>query len=170
MIFLLLAILYSPPVYGVDIQTLSYADVVEAHSLPDPVLTPGSTREVDVHTLCTTSTKLVRNVPESVKKQVYIEYGLPGGNHTGYCDPDGCEDDHLISLELGGSNDIKNQWIQPYGGVVWNAHVKDRYENFLHSRICTGKMTIKEAQDEIRINWIEGYKKHPELPLPTGEK
>jgi hypothetical protein len=39
--------------------------------------------------------------------------------------------DHLIPLELGGSNDIANLWPQSYV-TVWNAHMKDRLENRLN--------------------------------------
>src|SRR5437588_8831726 len=47
----------------------------------------------------------VRNVPDSEKREVYTRYGIPGDHHgSSY------EVDHLISLELGGSNDIRNLW------------------------------------------------------------
>lgn len=61
-------------------------------------------------------TKKVRNVTESEKKKVYSEYGL-SGNNQGFCKgTQGCEIDHLIPLEIGGSNDISNLWPQPYFG------------------------------------------------------
>lgn len=130
-----------------------------AAELPDPGLTPGDTRVVDVHTLCTTSTKLVRNVPASVKKQAYKEYGMIG-NHTGYCNgAGGCEVDHLISLELGGSNSIKNLWPQAYFGQC-NAHIKDKLENKLHALICNGTLTIQEAQQAISTDWEAAYTKY----------
>lgn len=138
-----------------------------ADTLPNPKLTPGNARNVDQVTLCTTSTKLVRNVPETEKKAIYKQYNLTG-NHTGYCKDtlsvkdEGCEVDHLISLELGGSNDITNLWPQPYFGD-WNAHTKDKFENFLHAQVCSNKMSMTQAQKEISSNWITNYKTHPEL-------
>jgi 5-methylcytosine-specific restriction endonuclease McrA len=52
-----------------------------------------------------------------VKQSVCTSYGLTG-NHTGYCDTNhGCEVDHLISIELGGSNDQHNLWPEPYQGA-----------------------------------------------------
>ena len=42
----------------------------------------------------------VRNVPDSVRYAVFAEYGIDYSLHSNY------EVDHLISLELGGSNDI----------------------------------------------------------------
>ena len=89
------------------------------------------------------------NVPQAEKDAVYQSYGL-AGNHTGYCDTQqGCEVDHLISLELGGSNDQTNLWPQPYQGTPLNAHVKDQLENFLHAQTCAGNIALDQAQQEI---------------------
>ena len=66
------------------------------------------------------------------------------------------------SLELGGSNDLKNLWPEPYEGEEFNAHVKDQLENWLHAEVCAGRMPSKEAQKEISSNWIEAFKKTPE--------
>jgi 5-methylcytosine-specific restriction endonuclease McrA len=46
----------------------------------------------------------VRNVPAEMKRQVYHEYGITSHGSGEY------EIDHLIPLELGGSNSIKNLW------------------------------------------------------------
>ena len=103
-------------------------------------------------------TKCIRNVPQAEKTAVYQSYGLTG-NHTGYCDvQQGCEVDHLISLELGGSNDQTNLWPQPYQGTTWNAHVKDQLENFLHGQVCAGNIALDRAQHEIATDWISSYK------------
>jgi len=123
--------------------------------LPDQRLTPGVARSVTLKELCTTSTKLVRNVPESEKKAVYKEYGQIG-NDRSKC-AEGQEIDHLISLEIAGSNDIKNLWPQSFCGTN-NARDKDKLENELHRRICSGKMTIQQAQSCISTNWISCYK------------
>ncbi|HUW46343.1 MAG TPA: HNH endonuclease signature motif containing protein, partial [Dehalococcoidia bacterium] len=121
---------------------LFVATAAFAVNVPDSKITPGDARSVTQQVLCTTSTKLVRNVPESEKKQAYKNYGVSGGDHTGYCNgAGGCEVDHLISLELGGSNDIKNLWPEPYFGAC-NAHDKDKLENKLHKMICSNKISI----------------------------
>ena len=67
-----------------------------AGELPNPKLTPGYMREVTVTELCTTSTSLVRNVPDSLKKKVYANYGLTGNDRSS-C-KEGYEIDHLVSL------------------------------------------------------------------------
>ena len=105
------------------------------------------------------TTKDIRNVPEKAKNQVYESYGL--AKCQGYCSgPQGCEIDHLISLELGGANTVDNLWPQPYDGD-WNAHDKDRLENTLHKMVCTEKsISLHDAQQEISTDWITAYKKY----------
>jgi len=106
-------------------------------------------------------TKCIRNVATATKQHVYDRYGLTGGNHTAYCDSDqGCEVDHLIALEIGGSNDEKNLWPEPYQGETLNAHVKDRLERWLHNEVCGGKMSLQDAQKEIATDWIASFRKH----------
>jgi hypothetical protein len=115
---------------------------------------------ITVDLICTPGySKCIRNVPQAEKNSVYQSYGL-AGNHTGYCDTkQGCEVDHLISLELGGSNDQSNLWPQPYQGSDWNAHVKDQLENYLHAQVCAGSIALDKAQQEIAKDWIASYKK-----------
>lgn len=145
------------------ISTSVFADIV-----PNQVTTPGDTRQVSMEEVCKPgSANVARDVSESEKSQVFKNYGLKG-NHTGYCwsadSEEGCEVDHLISLELGGSNDIHNLWPQPYFGE-WNAHMKDKLENKLHKMVCSGKISLKAAQDLISHDWIAGYKTFVEPDL-----
>jgi hypothetical protein len=68
------------------------------------------------------------------------------------------EEDHLISLELGGCPTCeKNLWPQPWTGTM-NAHDKDKLENALHKDVCLGKLTLKEAHEEI-LDWQSSYHK-----------
>jgi hypothetical protein len=92
----------------------------------------------------------VRNVPETEKDQVYAEYGI--ASHA----PSEYEVDHLIPLELGGSNDIANLWPEraaPTPGF----HEKDKVENYLHDQVCNGTLALKDAQAEIAKNWLDVY-------------
>jgi hypothetical protein len=154
--------------------TLAFAILLSAETaaiaddLPNPQLTPGDADpSVSASDLCpTASTSVRRNVSAAEKAQVFKEYGLVG-NHTGYCendDPHGCEVDHLISLELGGSNDIRNLWPQPYAGTIWNAHAKDRLENRLHAMVCNGEISLQDAQREIATDWVAAYRKYLRSP------
>jgi len=139
-----------------------------AGQLPDPTITPGAvdpsaTKDVVCVRGYTSGVKAdgtkVRDVPERVKLQAYRNYGIEG-NYKGYCDLKvGCEIDHLISLQLGGSNDIKNLWPQSYAGN-WNAHIKDGLENTLRAKVCKGEISLQEAQKAISSNWIEAWKKY----------
>ncbi len=128
--------------------------------LPNPTLTPGAVfPEVTREQVCTPGyAKLVRHVSGNEKALVYREYNVPQE-----CHGQG-EIDHLISLELGGSNDIKNLWFEPYYTVPWNAHVKDRLEAALHAEVCHGQITLQQAQSEISTDWTAAYQKRFGIP------
>src|ERR1700730_18029617 len=121
--------------------------------VPDPKLTPGDTFDVTAQDVCTPGyARKVRNVPVEMKRQVYREYGITSHGPGDY------EVDHLISLELGGSNSIKNLWPESHRTSPWNAKVKDRLEDKLHELVCIGRLDLKTAQKAIASNWIEAYK------------
>jgi Metal binding domain of Ada len=123
--------------------------------IPDSKLTPGDVLEVTKEDICTPGySKNVRDVPQSVKEKAYAEYGIVSRKPREY------EVDHLISLELGGSNSIKNLWPESYLTEPWNARVKDVLENKLHKMICDGSIDIKTAQQAIATDWIGAYKKY----------
>ncbi|MFM9735729.1 HNH endonuclease, partial [Streptomyces niveiscabiei] len=73
--------------------------------------------------------------------------------------PGDYEVDHIISLELGGSNDIKNLWPQPYHGL-WNAHMKDKLENKLNEMVKTNQIELADAQKAISTDWVGAYLKY----------
>ncbi len=138
-------------VLGTSIQTRTKSSgCVATQGIEDEACTPGdvikgATREQ----ICVPGySKSVRNVPESVKKEVYAEYGITTHMKNEY------EVDHLISLELGGSNDISNLWpesAEPRPGF----HEKDKVENYLHKLVCSGQMTLSDAQIKIAHDWKE---------------
>ncbi len=96
--------------------------------------------------------KSVRNVPQGIKTKVYSSYGIKSRKPGQY------EIDHLVSLQLGGSNDIANLWPE-IDKPVPGFHEKDKVENYLHAQICSGKMTVKQAQIAIATNWMDVYNK-----------
>ncbi|MFO1419522.1 MAG: hypothetical protein U1F59_00885 [Candidatus Competibacteraceae bacterium] len=131
------------------------ADPAHSPVLPDPQMTPGDVLTTDAAVICVPGyTKTVRDVPQSVKNQVYRQYGVISREPREY------EVDHLISLELGGSNSIRNLWPQSYVSQPLNAHVKDRLENKLHDLICAGKVSVDQAQKEIAEDWTKAYVKY----------
>lgn len=95
----------------------------------------------------------VRHVSQSAKDQVYRRYGVASHGPGEY------EIDHLIPLDLGGSNSMRNLWpeaAQPTPGL----HQKDKLENQLHARVCSGRMTLSAAQRAIRTDWIKAYRRY----------
>jgi hypothetical protein len=136
---------------------LVFAQVVLAQQptpiVPDPELTPGGTFDVTAEDLCVPGyTKKVRNVPAEMKRKVYEEYGITLHGSGDY------EVDHLIPLELGGSNSIKNLWPESHLTSPWNAQVKDRLEGELHEMVCSGQLDLKTAQEAIASDWIKAHK------------
>jgi hypothetical protein len=128
---------------------------------PDPVLTPGAIRTTSRDEICGTKTGTVRNVSGSLKLQVYRRYGMTGPTAafpgTDLLPP--YEVDHLVSLELGGSNDITNLWPEAYDQPM-GAHAKDALENRLHRLICAGRIEPEEAQRAIATDWVAAYAKY----------
>jgi hypothetical protein len=122
--------------------------------LPDRHCTPGrSFRGVTADKVCTPGySAKVRNVSETTKRRVYRRYGIRR-HHTGQY-----EVDHLIPLELGGSNSIKNLFAEaarPRPGF----HQKDRLENRLHDEVCDGTLELRTAQHRIASNWLKAYRR-----------
>ena len=88
----------------------------------------------------------------STKVAVYGAYGM--SRHFDGADG---EVDHLISLELGGSNSVANLFPEsasPRPG----SHEKDRLENELHSEVCAGRLSLRRAQRLIAGNWVAAYR------------
>jgi hypothetical protein len=119
-------------------------------TLQDKDCTPGAVfSTVTKDQICTLGyAKSVRNVPESEKQQAYAEYGITRHRPGEY------EVDHLVSLELGGSNEIANLWPEAASGKP-GFHEKDRYENYLHDQVCSGRISLPEAQRRIADNWLK---------------
>ena len=69
------------------------------------------------------------------------------------------EVDHLVSLEIGGSNVMANLWPEPYGGR-WGARTKDVLENRLHELVCDGRLSLRAAQHQEATNWVAAYERY----------
>src|SRR5579864_3961904 len=137
------------PHWGVQTKTSG----CQAHNgLPDSACTPGALMPgATVDKICVSGyASSVRNVPTSEKDQVYSEYGITS-HYTGQY-----EVDHLVSLELGGSNDISNLWPEAANPTP-GFHQKDKVENYLHDQVCAGKISLQSAQQEISSNWMDVY-------------
>ncbi len=116
----------------------------------DPTVTEGNIQS----TICVPGyTKTVRppeRFTRRLKPQIMAAYGR-GGDLRDY------ELDHFIPLELGGCPDCAaNLWPERYDTTL-GARQKDRVENFLHRKVCSGEISLKEAQDAITGDWVRVY-------------
>ena len=128
--------------------------------LPDSRLTPGATLPVTVAQIAQHGySRHVRDVSEATKLSVYAEYHITPAKGQ-------YEVDHLISLELGGSNSVSNLWPEAYHTRPWNARVKDKLENRLHELVCSGRLNLSTAQHAEATNWIAAYQKYFHTKLP----
>ncbi|HEY5476558.1 MAG TPA: hypothetical protein VIK11_07555 [Tepidiformaceae bacterium] len=129
---------------------------------PNPTLTPGAVLTTDVPTICSVGyTATVRDVSEATKDYVYNLYGIVARVPGSY------EIDHLISLELGGSNDVANLWPEPYDEAN-GAHLKDILENKMHDLVCAGVLDVSVAQQAIATDWYAAYLAYGSVPTPPS--
>ena len=94
----------------------------------------------------------VRYVPDSEKHAVEVEYGMAPKKYGSTL-----EIDHIVSLELGGSNDIANLYPEKANAHP-GYHAKDKLENRLHAIVCAGATTLRNAQRRIAADWQALYK------------
>jgi hypothetical protein len=110
-----------------------------------PTLTPGAINpevtQATIHaTICVRGwTKTVRPPVEytnALKLKQMRDYGETG-------EPSDYQEDHLISLELGGDpTDPRNLWPEPDP----RASKVDQIENELNAKVCSGDLSLAEAQ------------------------
>jgi hypothetical protein len=113
--------------------------------LADPTRTPGvlnpNVTQANIRsTICrhgwTETIRPPTSYTNALKRKQMRQYGETGslGDY---------QEDHLISLELGGSpTDPRNLWPEPYP----RASDVDKIENELNSEVCSGELTLAEAQ------------------------
>jgi hypothetical protein len=104
------------------------------------VLNPDVRQKTIGQTICVTGwTRTIRpptSYTSALKVEQMREYGLVG-------DQADYQEDHLISLELGGHpTDRRNLWPEP----LPRAERVDRIENELNAKVCSGELSLAEAQ------------------------
>src|SRR6185503_17230124 len=130
---------------------------VPAVDVPRRSLTPGAAFAVGKARICVSGySASVRNVPQAEATAVYDRYGVA---HVPYAH----EVDHLVSLEVGGSNAITNLWPEPYAGR-WGARTKDVLEDRLHDLVCSGTIGLRYAQRIEARNWVAAYRRYVGTP------
>lgn len=138
--------------------------------LPDSDVTPGVIRTTDASEICAPDfrTGPFRKTTASMKNKAYAEYGTE--RDKGIC-KGGCEIDHLVPLELGGLDDLRNLWPQPSQPIP-GFHQKDILENYLRHAVCIDKtMALAKAQQLLMGDWYDAYLKAKLAPASkTGSE
>ena len=144
---------------------------------PDPALTPGTlnpavSQATIGSTICVSGwTATVRpssSFTTALKIKQIVQYGYSDTQTSAY------EEDHLISLELGGAPaDARNLWPEPYtvtlaDGRSTGARTKDGFETKLKNQVCAGSITLAQAQSEIGIHWVHAYYAIAVAAAPTA--
>jgi hypothetical protein len=113
--------------------------------LADPVRTPGVVN-TDVTQANIKQTVCVPGWTRTVRPPVDYTNALKAKQMRAYHElgsPSDYQEDHLISLELGGNpTDPRNLWPEPYP----RAADVDKIENELNAKVCSGALTLAEAQ------------------------
>jgi hypothetical protein len=102
--------------------------------------------------ICVTGyTTTVRDVPQSLREAVFARDNVPYPQPTGTT-----ELDHIIPLEIGGSNAENNLFVE-FAEPIPGFHEKDKLENYLHDHVCNGEINIDYAQQRIAQDWYSYY-------------
>src|SRR5262249_2739248 len=123
--------------------------------LPDRDCSPGAYySRLTKHVICGTHfhTGAIRNVPQSEKFRVEREYGMSAAYYGR-----SIEIDHIVPLELGGSNAISNLFPEPGSGHA-NYHVKDEVEDRAKAMVCDGHLSLRGARRGFARNWEALYR------------
>ena len=108
-------------------------------------LTPGAVNP-DVTQATIGSTICVRGWTKTVRPPVDYTNALKVKQMRAYHElgsPSDYQEDHLISLELGGNpTDPRNLWPEPYP----RAAAVDQIENDLNAKVCNGALSLADAQ------------------------
>jgi hypothetical protein len=131
--------------------------------LPDRQLTPGLVRAATLEDLCSAAhEEVVGQVNTPLRNEVLDEYGITNRRASDY------EIDYLVAPGLGGTEDIRNLWPQPYSAHTWNAYAKDELEERLHHLVCRRELDLSVAQRDIAQDWITAYKKYFDTKEPMS--
>jgi hypothetical protein len=134
---LLLAVAYLNP-HGSTSKGLYAADLARTPGVVNPDVTQANTADTICKRGWTRTIRPPTDYTSALKLKQMREYGVSGS-------PAQYQEDHLISLELGGHpTDARNLWPEPYP----RAAEVDSIENDLNAKVCAGDMSLEEAQQK----------------------
>jgi hypothetical protein len=113
--------------------------------IPNAKLTPGRVA---------VSEKDRQGVTLAMEKTVFRRYHLPWERRAEF------RIDHLIPVELGGADTIDNLWPQKIRARPYGPDRKKLLTEIFLEKIRSGKMTLAQAQEEIRRDWIDAFIDH----------
>jgi hypothetical protein len=89
-----------------------------------------------------------------MEKKVFARYRLPWERRAEF------KIDHLIPRELGGADTIDNLWPQSLRVKPYAADRKEILTELLIEKVRSGRMTLADAQEAIRRDWIDAFVDH----------
>jgi hypothetical protein len=113
--------------------------------LPKHRLTPGRVAATE---------KERRGITVAMEQKVFARYKLPWSTRQEF------KIDHLIPRELGGADTIDNLWPQPLRARPYGAERKELLAAVMLEEIKRGRITIEQAREEIRNDWIDAFIDH----------
>ena len=134
------------------LAVLAFVLVLTQHTtvpavVADPVRTPGVLNP-DVTQATIATTICVQGWTRTVRPPTEYTNALKLRQMRAYREtgpPSAYQEDHLISLELGGHpTDSRNLWPEPYP----RAAQVDVIENELNGQVCGGSLTLAQAQEQ----------------------
>jgi hypothetical protein len=143
---LLLAVAYLNP-HGSTSKGPYHADLVRTPGVVNPDVTQTNIASTVCKHGWTRTIRPPTDYTNALKVRQMRAYGVDGSLSE-------YQEDHLISLELGGHpTDPRNLWPEPYP----RASEMDTIENQLNAKVCSGELTLDEAQrKESEIKHTDG--------------
>jgi hypothetical protein len=133
--------------------TVTKTSGCKAGVLPDRRCSPGAyAAKLTQKVVCSKSfrTSDYRHVTRGTMHDVERAYGMEAKNYGA-----ALEIDHIISLELGGSNDPANLYPErlTFANHQPGYRIKDKVETKAAKAVCAGTITLSYAQHQIAANW-----------------
>ena len=90
-----------------------------------------------------------------LKRRQIRQYGYEDRHLSPY------EEEHLIPIDIGGSpDDPLNLWPEPRDPPDgWTAKMKDELEKRLRKLVCSGQVSLAEAQKATATDWHAAYRR-----------
>ena len=149
-------------VFGCMVATLAIPGRVSAQ-LPDSRKTPGDTATSKMAQVCAPDfAASFKPVPGWARNRALEGYGIRPETFSS-------ELDHVVPLLLGGSNNPDNLYpFHPNGAFTLDA--KQTLAAKLRDLVCSGNMSLKEAQNAFRKDWTKEYQRQMNVQVAASGK